>query len=230
MGEPEVLSHRKGRRVVKDNPWVRRPRSESPPEDLQEELEAAPAPSRRVEAIPQPGIVLPRPEDRFPVRVVPDATAGVVWWVGAHGGAGESTLEQLLEGSCAAGHAWPMHGSAGEVSPCRAVVVARTNAGGLRAAQRVVAEWASGEVPVDLIGLVLVADAPGRLPRPLKDFVQLLAGGVPAVWHIPWVEAWRTTHTVSAQTAPRPVRGVIDDLRTHQTTQQEEPADARRSP
>lgn len=215
---------------MRANPWVRRSCTEPDPEEpVEHDLEAPVAAAPRVAAIPQPGIVLPRPEDRFPVRVVPAATAGVVWWVGAHGGAGESTLEQLLEGSCAAGHAWPMHASSGDVSPCRAVVVARTNAGGLRAAQRVIAEWASGQVRVDFIGLVLVADAPGRLPRPLRDFVELLTGGVPAIWRVPWVEAWRISHTVSAQTVPRPVRGVIDDLRTYQTTQQEEPADARRS-
>ena len=31
-----------------------------------------------------------------------------VWWLGAHGGAGESTLEELFSGSRAAGHSWPV--------------------------------------------------------------------------------------------------------------------------
>lgn len=57
------------------------------------------------------------------------------------------------------------------------MLVARTNARGLRAAQLAATEWASGDVPVHLEGLVLLADAPGRLPKALKQFVRLVAGG-----------------------------------------------------
>lgn len=189
------------------NPWLRAPHPQPPSVDDPEEAGVVVTPaSSLLRASSQPGIVLP--SDRFPTRTV-DSHVGV-WWVGAHGGAGESTLEQLVDGSQAAGHAWPIDPHARP----HVVVVARTHAHGLGAAQRVAAEWASGEIAVDLLGLVLIADAPGRLPRPLKDFVALLAGGLPTVWHIPWVEGWRTGDPVSIETAPRAVRQLVDDLRT----------------
>ena len=86
-----------------------------------------------------------------------------VWWLGAHGGAGESTLEELFSGSRAADHSWPL--TAAERPPARVVLVARTHARGLRAAQSAIREWAAGDAQVLLLGLVLIADAPGRLPR-----------------------------------------------------------------
>jgi hypothetical protein len=45
------------------------------------------------------------------------------------------------------------------------VLVARTHACGLRCAQSALRGWAVGEAPMRLPGLVLIADAPGRLPH-----------------------------------------------------------------
>ncbi len=161
---------------------------------------------------PQPRTVTPRGPERFPVRALEERDLGAgVWWVGAHGGAGETTLEHLLEGSRAAGHAWPL--SPPSAAPARVVLLARTNAHGLRAAQLAVTEWAAGIVPVQLDGLVLIADAPGRLPKALRDFAQLVAGGAPAVWRVPWVEAWRTGEPVCAEQAPRTIARMLTDLR-----------------
>ncbi len=162
---------------------------------------------------PQPSVQPPRDADRFDRWTLSDSEAGTVgvWWVGAHGGAGESTLEQLLEGSRAAGHAWPI--SPPHAAPARVLLVARTNAHGLRAAQLAAIEWASGQVPIQLEGLVLIADAPGRLPRPLKDFAQLVSGGVPVTWRLPWMEAWLTGEPVSAASAPKEITRFLDGLR-----------------
>jgi hypothetical protein len=135
-----------------------------------------------------------------------------LWWVGAHGGAGESTLEQLLDGSRASGHAWPC-GELGTGLTPSVLIVARTNERGLRAAQRLAMEWASGSVPVAVHGLVLLADAPGKLPKPLKDFAQVVSGAVPRVWRLPWVEAWRLGEPVSGDTTPNAVVKVLDELR-----------------
>jgi len=134
-----------------------------------------------------------------------------LWWLGVHGGAGESTLEQLLEGSRAASHAWPI--TAVDEPSARVVLVARTHDRGLRAVQLAATEWGSGSVPVQLEGLVLLADAPGRLPKPLKELAELVAGGVPNVWRVPWVESWRRGEPVSAASAPSDVARLMDHLR-----------------
>jgi hypothetical protein len=173
------------------------------------EVLAAPTP-----AAPQPGIVAAPPGGRRLPRVtVAEGHQARVWWLGVHGGAGETTLEQLLPGSRAAGHAWPLtpgvrRGTAGP----RVVLVARTDARGLRSAQAAAAEWASGEVPVTLLGLVLVADAPGRQPRPLRELAQLVEGGVPKTWRLPWSEGWRLGEEPDPETAPRAVRDLLGDV------------------
>ena len=129
---------------------------------------------RLAEAGGQGGVALPGPEERLPRRVVDDDQAAV-WWLGAHGGAGESTLEELFSGSRAAEHSWPL--TAAERPPARVVLVARTHARGLVAAQSAIREWAAGDVPVLLLGLVLIADAPGPAPaRPAA------AGGSDRRW------------------------------------------------
>ena len=128
----------------------------------------------------QGGVVLPEPQDRLARQVLSDGEQAAVWWVGAHGGAGESTLEELFVGSRAADHGWPL--SAASLPPARVVLVARTHAHGLRAAQSAIREWAAGDARVLLLGLVLIADAPGRLPHTLRQLADLIAGGVPAVW------------------------------------------------
>jgi hypothetical protein len=195
------------------NPWVAQPDADVPDAD---DATAAPigvAFSHPGPAAPQPSVSAPDDADRFPRRDVREDEEVVTrWWVGAHGGAGESTLELLVPESRAAGHAWPV--TRPGLPPARVVLVARTNAGGLRAAQLAATEWASGGVPVELEGLVLIADAPGRAPRALKDFAELVAGGVPMVWRLPWVEEWRTGEPVSADTAVKNVSRFVADLQT----------------
>lgn len=139
-----------------------------------------------------------------------------MWWIGAHGGAGESTLAALALGSQPAGHAWPMPAERGTLS--RATIVARTNYAGLMAAQRVAREWASGSTSgmVELTGLVLVADAPGRRPKELRQLEQHVAGGYPRLWTLPWVEAWRLGEPDPAS-VPREYRQLLADLNLTQT-------------
>ena len=159
----------------------------------------------------QGGVVLPGPLDRLPRRLLDDGEQAAVWWLGAHGGAGESTLEELFSGSRAADHSWPLTGA--NVAPARVVLVARTHAHGLRAAQSAIREWAAGDAHVLLLGLVLIADAPGRLPHGLRQLADLIAGGVPAVWSIPWIEAWRVGEPPAPHNAPKVVRRLLEDLR-----------------
>jgi uncharacterized protein DUF6668 len=189
------------------NPWVTATTDTEPRKD--EGVDDAPhalVPSLG----PQPGVIPPPPQSL--ARVTMAAATARVWWVGVHGGAGESTLARLMEGSSAAGHAWPVPAtSAGSARPS-VVLVARTHASGLRAAQAAATEWAAGDVPVRLLGLVLVADAPGRTPRPLRDLARLVVGGVPSAWHVPWHEPWRLGDPIDAASAPAAVRELLDAI------------------
>ncbi|GAB7039391.1 MULTISPECIES: DUF6668 family protein [Catenuloplanes] len=115
------------------------------------------------------------------------STAGVSW-VAAHGGAGASTLAAAL-GGVDVGARWP---SESRADPARVLLVARTHSGGLRATARALAAMREGRHPpgMELLGLVLVADAPGRLPWPLFRRTRVLRSVAP-VWRVPWIEQWR---------------------------------------
>lgn len=79
------------------------------------------------------------------------------------------------------------------------MVVARTHAAGLYAAQQALREWAAGgSPPVALLGLVLVADAPGRLPRRLAHLATVVAGAAPASMRVPFIQRLRVGETVTA--------------------------------
>ncbi|MQA03538.1 MAG: hypothetical protein GEV07_12735 [Streptosporangiales bacterium] len=126
---------------------------------------------------------------RCPRRLAVD----VAWWaVGVHGGAG---VTRLVSGMAAGGYDvsqhWPVVPAGVKARPL--LLVARTDQHGLRAAQDAIREWFWRLTPpgFDLAGLVLMADAPGKLPPPLRNQARTLAGSVPRVWHIPWVEEWR---------------------------------------
>lgn len=112
------------------------------------------------------------------------------WWVGAHGSAGVGALTAVLRCSADAGRCWP---SAPWGECPNVVLVARTHLQGLRHAQDLAAQHAAGLVPagVRLLGLVTVADAPGRLPTELRRLRDLVAAAVPHAWHLPWMPDWR---------------------------------------
>lgn len=190
-----------------ENPWLTSTNIESEPaESATVPAEPASVPISGPDT-PQAGNV--PPQSGLPIRTV--TTVARLWWVGVHGGAGESTLAKLFTGTREAGRAWPHSANPNMAAP-RSVLVSRTHASGLLATQAAAADWASGHSGVDLVGLVLIADAPGRLPRPLKDLSKLISGGVPRVWHLPWIEAWRLGEPPSADTAPRVVQTMLTDI------------------
>ena len=65
-----------------------------------------------------------------------------------------------------------------------------------------------------MLGLIVVADAPGRLPRPLAALVRSLRAGdqLPQVWRAPWVEAWRLGERPTTQNTPPAYRRLLADL------------------
>ncbi|MFI6038710.1 DUF6668 family protein [Streptomyces sp. NPDC051315] len=107
-------------------------------------------------------------------------------WLATHGGAGTSTLATVYGGhDC--GRDWP-----GPDAPVSVLLVARTHATGLESALRALEVFRRGQAPpgLDLDAVVLVADAPGRLPRPLVQRVRLIESVID-VYRVPWVTSWR---------------------------------------
>ena len=71
---------------------------------------------------------------------------------------------------------------------------------------------AGADLPgVDLVGVVWVADAPGRLPRPLRGPLSLAGGAFPLSASVPWVGAWRIA-AVDAAAVPGRVRRALGQL------------------
>lgn len=170
------------------NPWISRPAVEAETA----EPEAHTPPAAAITA-PLRGMVEPDAADRLGRRNVA-GTAGL-WIAGVHGGSGESRLADLLDGARATGHCWPVpqDGSAPKL-----LLVCRADMRGLTAARSALTQWASGAAPaVELLGLAVLADAPGKTPKALRDFTAIVGGGAPRLWTLPWVEAWRHEDTPS---------------------------------
>ena len=162
-------------------------------------------------AVPQTSVAAPAlGQGGLPVAMVRPTAS--LWVVGAHGGSGESCIAGLDPAWEAMRHAWP---TPSDLSMrCPTALVARTHTAGLRAAQKALTQWASGALgpATALLGLVLVADAPGRLPRPLRELAAHVAGGAPRTWHVGWIESWRLGEPLAAADRPKPVRHLVVDL------------------
>ncbi|WP_104131591.1 DUF6668 family protein [Cryobacterium sp. M91] len=190
------------------NRWLIGPNPSEEPEC------STPVPTRRDEGhgatAPQTGIPLPDRIDRLPRRDA--AWPATIWWLGVHGGAGESTLAALTAGTRPCDHAWPIPSTTGTTH--RVVLVARTNYAGLIKAQHAATEWAANTLGdgVQLAGLALIADAPGRRPKHLQHLEQVIAGGVPHVWNLPWVNAWRLGPPDATAPLPKEFRALFTDL------------------
>lgn len=188
------------------NPWITR--VQQAPEAA--EVTAVPLVPATGPLTPQAGVTAPDLVDQLPMRR--HGAPARLWMVGVHGGAGESTLAALIPGSQAAGHAWP-HLQANSYVATRVVLVARSNATGLEAARKAATHWASGALTdITLLGLVIVADAPGRLPKPLRHLADHVAGASPRTWRMPWVEAWRLGEPITADVAPAEVRRLVAEI------------------
>ncbi|UYY83617.1 hypothetical protein OIT41_19835 (plasmid) [Arthrobacter sp. YA7-1] len=165
------------------NPWITSPASDSADEEAPE----AHLPPSAVISAPLKGMVVPDTADRLARRTVSGSAA--LWITGAHGGAGESRIADLLPGARVTDHCWPV---LQDESTPRVLLVCRADMRGLTAARSALTQWASGAAPtLDLLGLAVLADAPGKTPKPLRDFAAIVGGGAPRLWTLPWVEAWR---------------------------------------
>lgn len=147
-----------------------------------------------------------------PVRRVGGTTSTpTLWVVGAHGGAGASTVAALDDRWVNTERQWPAGDH--EVA-ARAVLVARTHASGLLAARAALAAHEAAELDntVRLLGLVLVADAPGRLPKPLRELVAHVSGAATHVWQIGWIPDLRFGPVDPTQPPPKALQRLTDEL------------------
>lgn len=167
---------------------------------LRDQVEARYGPQAPLNIPQQVGVGLP------PWRVT---TNPALWVIGVHGGAGATTITRLLgPATTELARHYPV-APTGAPAP-RVLLVARTHASGLTAARGAAAQWASGTTGVTLVGLVVIDDGP-RLPKDLIATVTALGGMVPALWHLPWCEAWRST-TTTPTALPRRTRKSLDAI------------------
>ncbi|NKS64809.1 hypothetical protein GS493_23485 [Rhodococcus hoagii] len=140
-------------------------------------------------------IISPPPADRlidvWPQPVfVPDGAPAPAWWlVGAHGGAGVSSLSASWVFAGDAMGAFP--GGFDEESPF-VLVVAREHAQGIGRAHDLITQHLSGHGgPTTLVGLITVAAHPGKLAAPLRQRLEVVTGLVgDRHWRIPWIDEW----------------------------------------
>ena len=48
--------------------------------------------------------------------------------------------------------------------------------------------------------------------RALREFAQLVSGGLPRTWTVPWIDSWRLGETPTLPDSPRAVRRLVDEL------------------
>ena len=184
-----------GEALLSSSPGLRRPAGPAPTSLIGRlaELRGLPVETRQARragtpsplTVPAAGLVTAPPTGRMlPTGGPPLGGFGLL---GAHGGAGVSSLLRagLDQLAVDAGRCWPQAGPV--------LLVARTSTNGLERARDLARQHASGlaGADVELLGLVLVPDAPGRLPARITGLRDLVGGGFCRSWQLRWLEEWR---------------------------------------
>ncbi|MFF0494338.1 hypothetical protein ACFYTQ_35420 [Nocardia sp. NPDC004068] len=142
--------------------------------------------------------VAPPLDRRLPVWESPvrhnQRRAPAVWLLGAHGGAGVSTLARMLAPAGDCGRRWPA-GLAGE-SPY-VVIVARETIEGLSRAHDLLRQFHCGLAGRNtvLLGLITSAHQGGRQPKPIRRYLEVIWDLVPESgrWRVEWQGDWPLT-------------------------------------
>lgn len=136
------------------------------------------------------GLRVPPAESQAPVWDTPISTTAprpAFWLLGAHGGAGVSTLSRTWAPAGDAQRGWPAQDRYRGV-----VIVARTHRQGLHAAHALLLQAAAGLTgDCTLLGLVTVADHEGKLPATLRRQLDVVESAAPNVWRVPFLAAYR---------------------------------------
>ncbi|WP_107661124.1 DUF6668 family protein [Nocardia suismassiliense] len=145
------------------------------------------------------GLKVPAPEEQAPVWDRALSTASpppAIWLLGAHGGAGVSTLARTWAPAADSQRGWP----AADRYP-NVVVLTRTHRIGLTAAHVLLRQAAAGLIGgCTLLGLVSVADHDGHLPATLRRQLELVEELAPASWRVPFLSIYRR---LSVEQMPR---------------------------
>ena len=107
-----------------------------------------------------------------------------VWLVGAHGGAGVSTLAHYLSFTGDSDRRWPRGNDIENESPY-VVMVARESDRGLRKAHQQIIEHRERGLACTLLGLITVAGAP-TLDKSVRQYREVVAAATEAHWSIGW--------------------------------------------
>lgn len=141
------------------------------------------------------GLRVPPPSRRAPIHDEPLSVHGrppVMWLLAAHGRSGAGTLAHIWAPAGDSQRGWPAADRHRGV-----VVVSRTDRDALDAAHDLLLQSSAGLTGgCTLLGLALVPDAPGPLPKTLRRRADVVASAAPAVWRIPYIDDLRT-HTQS---------------------------------
>lgn len=143
-------------------------------------------PERRADNVPRPNPRewqqgIPAPARMLTVRSLP--TAGL-WVVGAHGGSGESVIAALNPYWMAAEHCFPTMGDI--------LICCRTSAYGLECGRMALQQYLAGLAGCGrLIGLAIVADMPGKIPKELKQLGELARSLAPTTVEFPFDKTLR---------------------------------------
>lgn len=183
--------------------------ADAPPVETEEEPD--PLLGRRLAVVGPP---VPPGTARVPRQPVLErqnvARTALLWVVGLHGGAAASSIAALLGDEVAESpRAWPVNPY---LQP-QVLLVARTHAAGLAAAENALHEWAALAVPdTHLLGLVLVDDAP-RVARPLVPIMNRVLHSAPRGWHVSWQEDWRVRTATDDRSVSLRTRRTLSDIR-----------------
>lgn len=125
-----------------------------------------------------------------PIPLQRSVAPPMVWLLGAHGGAGVSTLAHQLGVAGDARRRWPSGRFTEQESPL-VLIVAAEHATGLDAASEVLRQHLSGQgSAAHLVGLVTVSQVKGKLPTSLDYRLRTLGDIAPRMWRIPFVEGY----------------------------------------
>lgn len=148
----------------------------------------APTAMLHAQTAPMPAVRSTTPPPPASARPAASGGAGL-WLLGTHGASGVRCLAAVLAGTRCAGKVWPE--AVGDREPI--VLVCRGNHRGLTSAQEYARTYRDSELAagLELLGVIVSADAPGRTPPPLRRLERLLSGAAPILGHAPWEPSWR---------------------------------------
>ena len=204
------------------NPFMNRVETEEAPAEQEPAIEADAVLGDRVETSgpKQPLAMRTDPAPAPPVPLTPSTSTSPLRVVAAHGGAGATTLCELLGNTLASdgGGKWPQaHAWVPESVHGRVLLAARSHRAGLLAARETLTAWHAGAYVggLELLGILLVDDAP-RLTKGQIAEIKSLTAMAPRGWHMPWQESLRMTAPADASLSAR-AKWTLSRVRHHAT-------------